>query len=176
MSQLCSLGDRQWLRGAVFCLICGLTVAIFTWFADPNSALEKLSGGPEGGNYNLLARAFSAGQLSVKRETPSELAKLADPYDPNANASYITGVNDLIITKANYISIGASTLVPTFSGPYHELIGHFLSESGSGFFFGLGFGADRDRLSARYSAALFSRNQPVGGRGQRYCAGPGIGR
>ena len=35
--------------------------------------------------YNLLVRGIRAGRLDLPREVPSELARLADPYDPAAN-------------------------------------------------------------------------------------------
>jgi tetratricopeptide (TPR) repeat protein len=80
-----------------FGLVCALVVALFFVSAG--------LGGSEWGHaepgslyYQSLARGFSAGQLSLKKEAPPGLARLSDPYDPAANAPYLYApyqLNDL---------------------------------------------------------------------------------
>lgn len=137
-----SRGDRQWLRGAVFSLVCGLVVGMVTWFADVNAPLETVFSNVGQTPYNLLAQAFSVGQLNLKREVPPELAKLSDPYNPNFNAAYLGSVNDLTYYKGKlYLYFGVTPAL-VFFWPYYALTGHFLSERDAvAFFMGIGFAA-----------------------------------
>ncbi len=144
-----SRGDRQWLRGAVFSLICGLVVGIFTWFADTSAPFESVYSKASEDSYNLLVQGFSTGQLNLNQEAPPELAKLADPYDPNVNAPYIGTVNDLTYYKGKlYLYFGVTPAL-VFFWPYYALTGHFLSERDAiAVFIGVGFVAIAGLLRA----------------------------
>ena len=137
-----SRGNRQWLRKAVFSLNCGLVVAIFAWFADTSAPFEADNSNADKQSYNLLVQGFSAGQLNLKEEAPPELAKLADPYDPNLNAPYIATVSDLTYYKGKLYLYFGLTPALVFFWPYYALTGHFLSEKEAvAFFMGIGFAA-----------------------------------
>ena len=83
-------GDIQWMRHAVFGMVCALVIGIFAWSAE-SGYFELASPRAEDSYYNLLVQGFRAGQLNVKREAPPGLAQLADPYDPAVNAVICMG-------------------------------------------------------------------------------------
>jgi len=74
--------SKPWLSDFIFCLVCGLLVGIFTWFADTSAPFQTVFSKANEDNYNLLVQGFSAGQLNLKEDAPPGLAKLSDPYDP----------------------------------------------------------------------------------------------
>jgi Flp pilus assembly protein TadD len=85
--------------------------------------LTSLSPDPAEACYNLLVRGFRAGQLSLAKEVPG-LARLADPYDRTANASF--GVLDLSYYKGKlYLYFGPTPAVVLF-WPYVAVTGHYL--------------------------------------------------
>jgi tetratricopeptide (TPR) repeat protein len=138
-----SPGAGQWLSDAIFCLVCGLLVGIFTWFSDTSAPLETVFSSTSESPYNLLVQGFSAGQLNLKEEAPPGLAKLSDPYDPNLNAPYMGGaLDDLTYYKGKlYIYFGVTPAL-VFFWPYFAVTGHYLSEKEAvAFFIGLGFAA-----------------------------------
>lgn len=126
----------------IFCLVCGLLIGIFTWFADTSAPFETLFPGASQDSYNLLVQGFSSGQLNLKEDAPPGLAKLSDPYDPNLNAPFIGTVNDLTYYKGKlYLYFGVTPAL-VFFWPYYALTGHFLSERAAvAFFTGIGFAA-----------------------------------
>jgi Flp pilus assembly protein TadD len=74
--------------------------------------------------YNLLAQGFRAGQLSLKKEVPSGLAQLSNPYDPAANSSY--EVLDLSYYKGKLYLYHGVTPAVVFFWPYVAVTGHYL--------------------------------------------------
>ncbi len=76
-------------RRAALGVVCALVVAVFLASAHPG-LIERLGGGPARSYYNLLVEGFQAGQLSLRKEVPPALARLADPYDPAANLPFRT--------------------------------------------------------------------------------------
>jgi tetratricopeptide (TPR) repeat protein len=76
--------------------------------------------------YNLLVQGFRVGQLDPKREVPSALAQLADPYDPSAYASYGQEVGDMSYYKGKlYLYFGVTPAVMLF-WPCVALTSHYL--------------------------------------------------
>jgi tetratricopeptide (TPR) repeat protein len=66
---------------------CALVIAVFWTSAHPG-LVDRLAGTAADSPYNLLVRGFRDGQLSLKKDVPPDLAHLAHPYDPAANAPY----------------------------------------------------------------------------------------
>ncbi|HUI06614.1 MAG TPA: tetratricopeptide repeat protein [Verrucomicrobiae bacterium] len=83
--------------------------------------------------YNLLVRGFRAGQLSVKRDVPPGLARLANPYDRTANARF--GVLDLSYYKGKFYLYFGVTPVLLLFWPYVALTGHYLLQKDAGLIF-----------------------------------------
>ncbi len=79
--------------------------------------------------YNLLVRGFRAGRLSVEKEVPPGFSRLADPYDPAANAPYQGPryrLLDLSYYKGKfYLYFGVTPALILF-WPYVALTGHYL--------------------------------------------------
>jgi tetratricopeptide (TPR) repeat protein len=82
--------------------------------------------------YNLLLQGFRVGQLNLKKDVPSGLAQLADPYDPAANAVYQSapyGLLDLSYYKGKlYFYWGVVPALLVF-WPFVALSGHYLFQS-----------------------------------------------
>jgi hypothetical protein len=89
-------------------------------------------------------KGFRSGQLNVRREAPSELAKLANPYDPIANASYVWDVRSFCYEMSYYkgklyLYYGVTPALVLF-WPYAVLTGHYCSHKNAVvIFFALGF-------------------------------------
>jgi tetratricopeptide (TPR) repeat protein len=79
--------------------------------------------------YNLLVRGFRAGHLSLKKEVPTALVQLADPYDPTANARYRYApynLYDLSYYRGKlYLYWGVTPALVLF-WPYVTFTGHYL--------------------------------------------------
>ena len=93
--------------------------------------------------YNLLVDGFRVGQLSVKKEVPPELARLADPYDPAGHFRYQGPpyrLGDLSYYKGRlYLYFGVTPALLLF-WPYVALTGHYLlHKQAVTIFFSLGF-------------------------------------
>ncbi|HUE36793.1 MAG TPA: hypothetical protein VMO20_05335, partial [Candidatus Acidoferrum sp.] len=84
-----------------FCVVCALVIGTVAWFGDPLSGLKQSTNARDS-FYNLLVQGFRAGQLSLNKPVPPELAKLSNPYNPNANAPYINGLVDLSYYKEKF--------------------------------------------------------------------------
>ena len=67
-------GDIQWMRHAIFGMVCALVIGIFAWSAE-SGFLELARPRAEDTYYNLLVQGFRAGQLNVKREAPPGLTQ-----------------------------------------------------------------------------------------------------
>ncbi len=79
--------------------------------------------------YNLLARGFSAGQLSLPVAVPPGLGQLADPLDPDANARFRSlafRLHDLSYFHGHfYLYFGIGPALVLF-WPFAALTGHYL--------------------------------------------------
>ena len=130
--------DIQGVRLVVVCAFFVLVVGMSCWFADPGSSLGY-SARAEDSYYNLLVQGFRSGQLNIKREAPSQIAALADPYGPGVSQAVLKDVKDLSYYKGKlYIYFGVTPVVILF-WPYATLTGHYLSDKeGVIIFFALG--------------------------------------
>ncbi len=116
-------------RWAVLGTVCVLIISFFAWSAK-SGFKELLNSKPADSYYNLLVQGFQAGQLNLKREPPSELAQLANPYDMEAGRPYrfIPGspVCDMSYYKGKlYLYYGVTPALALF-WPYVALTGHYL--------------------------------------------------
>jgi hypothetical protein len=96
--------------------------------------------------YNLLSQGFLAGRLHLLEPVPKGLMALADPYDPEANASYreprIDGssLHDLSYFRGNLHMYFGITPILVLFGPWRLLTGgHFPQEFAVLVFCCLGF-------------------------------------
>jgi tetratricopeptide (TPR) repeat protein len=105
--------------------MCALVIGVYAYTAHTGySLLSTLN--PADDYYNLLVQGFRAGQLSLKKEVPPGLARLADPYDPAAHSPY--PVLDLSYYKGRlYLYFGITPALVLF-WPFVALTGHYLSE------------------------------------------------
>src|ERR1700683_4091094 len=71
-----------------FATACVLIIAIYEYTA-PLSRLESSLTKPADDYYNLLVQGFRDGHLYLKKEVPARFARLADPYDSDANSAYL---------------------------------------------------------------------------------------
>ncbi len=124
-----SEGKSRWEHWAVLATVCVLIISFFAWSAK-SGFKELLNSKPADSYYNLLVQGFQAGQLNLKREPPSELAQLANPYDMEAGRPYrfIPGspVYDMSYYKGKlYLYFGVTPALVIF-WPYALLTGHYL--------------------------------------------------
>ena len=75
----------RWIQRGALTATCMLVIGVYA-YTGHLGVLELLNLNAANDYYNLLVQGFRAGQLSVNREVPPELAKFTDPYDPTANA------------------------------------------------------------------------------------------
>jgi tetratricopeptide (TPR) repeat protein len=134
-----------------------LVIAVYVCAAHPGIPLSGRMNAADN-YYNLLVQGFRAGQLSLKQEVPPALAQLANPYDPNAYASYREEVGDMSYYKGKlYLYFGATPAVVLF-WPYVALTGHYLLQKDAAVIFCLvGFLAGTGLLWAlwrRYFAGV----------------------
>ena len=121
-------GKSRWMQRGVLGAVCALVVGVYACAA--HSVVSELSS-PDAADayYNLLVQGFRAGQLSLKKEVPPGLARLADPYDPAANAAYRSGsyrTTDLSYYKGRfYLYFGVTPALILF-WPFVALTGHYL--------------------------------------------------
>ena len=117
----------QHIRTVVLGLVCAAVVGLFAWMAA--ESVTELTGRSAADNhYNLLVRGFQHGQLSLDKEAPLQLARLADPYDPVANGRYRTGygLHDMTYYKGRlYLYFGVAPALLLF-WPWATLTGHYL--------------------------------------------------
>lgn len=115
---------------AGWCAVCALVLGIYG-YAARSGAMELMCPSPAETYYNLLARGFAAGRLSLLKEAPPGLARLADPYDPVANAAYDyvpQGLHDMSYYKGRlYLYFGPTPALVLF-WPFAALTGHYLWE------------------------------------------------
>jgi Tfp pilus assembly protein PilF len=104
------------------------TLAFYAWTARSQVRQMYDISDPAEAYYNLLVQGFRSGQLNLKQEAPPGLAKLADPYDPEANTVYREGahLHDLSYYNGKiYIYYGITPALVLF-WPYAALTGHYL--------------------------------------------------
>jgi Flp pilus assembly protein TadD len=136
-------GDIRWMHHAILGMVCALVIGIFAWSAEPGF-LELTSPHAKDSYYNLLVQGFRAGQLNVKREAPPGLARLADPYDPAVNASYIWDGRYLSFEMSYYkgklyLYYGVTPALVLF-WPYVVITSHYLLHKDAVvIFYALGF-------------------------------------
>src|SRR5580698_1182920 len=114
------------MHEAIFCAICASFVGLCLYMTDPNS--PQMSKGADAANsyYNLLVQGFSKGHLSVNRDAPTALARLANPYDPTLNLAYISGVGDMSYYQGHlYLYFGVTPALVLF-WPWHVITRHYL--------------------------------------------------
>lgn len=78
--------------------------------------------------YNRLADGFLAGRTSFLEEPPVELAKLADPYDPAANAPY-RKFHDISYYRGRYYLYFGPTPALVLLAPWKLLTGTSLPQN-----------------------------------------------
>ncbi len=109
-------------------VVCVLTMGMYAYTA-PLGRLESLSLNPADAYYNLLVQGFRDGHLSLKKEVPTGFARLANPYDPEANRVYRGlpyGLSDLSYYKGRfYLYFGVTPALILF-WPFVALTGHYL--------------------------------------------------
>ena len=161
----------RWIQRGVFGAACMLVIGVYSYTAH-SGFFELWSPNAGDSYYNLLVQGFRAGQLSVNREVPPELARLTDPYDPSADAieryhlqnlGWIERhrLHDLSYYKGKlYLYFGVTPAVLLF-WPYVVLTGHYLLHKDAVVvFFSVGFLAGAGLLWALW---------------RRYFAGVGLG-
>ncbi|MGA2138668.1 MAG: tetratricopeptide repeat protein [Verrucomicrobiia bacterium] len=107
---------------------CALVIGVYAYMAQ-SSVLELLGPSAADAYYNLLVQGFRAGQLSLKKEVPPGLAKLADPYDTDVNIVYQYapyGLHDLSYYKGKLYLLWGITPALILFLPYVALTGHYL--------------------------------------------------
>ena len=117
----------QQIRTVGLGLVCAGIVGLFAWMAS-QSATELAGWKAADNHYNLLVRGFQHGQLSLDKVAPPQLATLADPYDPVANARFRTGygLHDLTYYKGRlYLYFGVAPALLLF-WPWAALTGQYL--------------------------------------------------
>ncbi len=104
-------------------------MAIYAYTA-PLGRLESSISNPADTHYNLLVQGFRDGHLSLKKDLPAGFARLADPYDPDANRPYRGmpyEMNDQSYYKGRlYLYFGVTPALILF-WPFVALTGHYLS-------------------------------------------------
>ena len=113
----------------------GLVVAFYAWATSPGVPLfARFDGG--GSYYNLLARGFRSGHLSLLKEVPPGVLKLKDPYDPQQNAPF--GMHDVSYYKGKfYLYFGAAPALLLY-GPFAAIFGRELDDRQAVFLFSCG--------------------------------------
>jgi len=108
--------------------VCAVVIGVYA-YTFPLGRLESLISNPADAYYNLLVQGFRDGHLSLKKEVPTGFARLADPYDPDANRLYRGmpyGMSDMSYYKGRlYLYFGVTPALILF-WPYVALTGRYL--------------------------------------------------
>jgi len=111
-------------------VVCVLVIGMYAYTA-PLGRLESSFSNPADDYYNLLVQGFRDGHLSLKKELPAGFARLADPYDPDANSLYRGlpyRMSDQSYYKGRlYLYFGVTPALILF-WPFVALTGHYLSD------------------------------------------------
>jgi tetratricopeptide (TPR) repeat protein len=110
--------------------VCALVIEVYAWSAK-SGVSESLGSGAQNSYYNLLAQGFREGHLSLKRETPPELAQPGAALDGRLLQDHAWlenhGLYDLSYYKGKlYLYFGVTPALVLF-WPYVALTGHYLS-------------------------------------------------
>ncbi|HEX3627615.1 MAG TPA: tetratricopeptide repeat protein [Verrucomicrobiae bacterium] len=126
--------SRSWLRRYMFCVVCVAVIGMLIMGAEPGVSVLKNTEAKDC-YYNLLVQGFRAGQLNLKKDVPPGLTRLANPYDPAANAPYIPDVGDMSYYKGKlYLYYGVAPALVLY-WPYVAVTDHYLQDSWAGLFF-----------------------------------------
>ncbi len=100
--------------------VFGFVAVFYLWTATtsgaPNWPAKKLPG-----YYDILARSFLAGRLSLVIEPAPELLALKDPYDPQQNAAY--RLHDASLFRGKYYLYYGPTPALILFAPFRVLTG-----------------------------------------------------
>ena len=132
-------------------VVCVLVIGVYVYMAR-SAAWESSGWNAADDSYNLLVQGLRAGQLSLKKDVPPGLTRLADPYDPVANARFRGGsdrLHDLSYYKGRlYLYFGITPALILF-WPFVALTGHYLfSGQAAALFCATGFLAAAGMLTA----------------------------
>ena len=116
---------RPRIEPIAFALACAGVIAGYFWIALPAIPQYGLRE-PSQQHFNLLVAGFQSGQLSLKKEPPPEMARLADPYDPDQNARY--RLHDASYYRGRYYIYYGVTPVLVLFWPYFALTGQYLAQ------------------------------------------------
>ena len=120
-------GKRKNTWGSL-AVVCVLVVGVYAYTTHSGGA-ESLTPNAADTYYNLLVRGFRAGHLSLEKDVPPGLTRLADPYDPTANGLYRSipfGVHDMSYYKGKlYLYFGVTPALILF-WPFAALTGQYL--------------------------------------------------
>jgi tetratricopeptide (TPR) repeat protein len=112
-------------------LSLGLVAAAVLLFYGWTTAISVGEWGKDGSayNYNLLVRGFRSGHLTLAKAVPPQLARLKDPFDPDANLVYRLapyGLHDMSYFEGKlYLYFGVTPVFLLF-WPWFALTGHYL--------------------------------------------------
>lgn len=115
-----------------------VSIVIIAWFYIWTVSPEELStftGTKDQSYYNLLARGFLKGQLSLDKEVDPALLTLANPYDPAARGGH--GLHDASYYKGRYYIYFGVTPVLLLFLPFHVTTGGYLTDHAAVVIFGL---------------------------------------
>lgn len=108
--------------------VCVLVIGVYAYAARAGF-LARPDQQAADAHYNQLVEGFRVGQLNLKLDVPEGLTQLADPYDPGANAPYVSaryGLNDLSYYRGKlYLYFGVTPALLLF-WPFVALTGHYL--------------------------------------------------
>ncbi len=111
-----------------FAVACAVFIGLYAYTA-PLGRLESSLSNPADDSYNLLVQGFRDGHLYLKKEVPAGFARLADPYDPDANRVYSGRpywIGDQSYYKGRlYLYFGVTPALILF-WPFVALTGHYL--------------------------------------------------
>jgi tetratricopeptide (TPR) repeat protein len=128
--------------GLVFAVI-GLVVGLGYLRMAATNVTEWGQADARAEDYNLLVEGFQDGHVHLRKEVPPGLARLADPFDPAANAMYRAkpySLDDLSYYRGRlYLYFGAAPALLLF-WPWAALTGDYLFQrTAVALFCGAGF-------------------------------------
>ncbi len=113
-----------------FGAVAALVITLF-WMSAHDGLRELLGGDAAHSYYNLQVEGYQAGQLSLKKDVPPALTRLADPYDPLANRAFRippTLADDLSYYHGRFYLYFGPTPALLLFWPWAALTGHYLPE------------------------------------------------
>jgi tetratricopeptide (TPR) repeat protein len=130
------------MERGVLAIVCALVIGVYAYaaragfLASPNQDAADAC-------YNQLVEGFRAGHLYLSKEAPPGLTQLSDPYNPTANAPYLSalyGLYDLSYYKGKlYVYFGITPALILY-WPVAVLTGeHLYDGQAVAIFCGIGF-------------------------------------